>query len=247
MSLIIFINDKADSLKNVFMNRNWKLEKIFNQVYSIIIDDEKTGWLLKYYKNINHATIEKNNLMSLEEVDGVPKLLSSKISNQISYLVMSKMPGLDLIEYIQKNGIVNIQQLKNITKQLLTILKVMHEKKIIHADIKPENIIYDAETEKASMIDFETRHTAEYCSPEQIFNLNITSKTDIWSLGVTLYTIHVGLQLFSTKDEILSKQIDLKKIKDLKLKGLLLSMIDRNPTTRYNVVQSLNHPFLRDE
>ena len=247
MSLIIFINDKADSLKNVFMNRNWKLEKIFNQVYSIIIDDEKTGWLLKYYKNINHATIEKNNLMSLEEVDGVPKLLSSKISNQISYLVMSKMPGLDLIEYIQKNGIVNIQQLKNITKQLLTILKVMHEKKIIHADIKPENIIYDAETEKASMIDFETRHTAEYCSPEQVFNLNITSKTDIWSLGVTLYTIHVGLQLFSTKDEILSKQIDLKKIKDLKLKGLLLSMIDRNPTTRYNVVQSLNHPFLRDE
>ena len=97
------------------------------------------------------------------------------------------------------------------------------------------------------MIDFETRHTAEYCSPEQVFNLNITSKTDIWSLGVTLYTIHVGLQLFSTKDEILSKQIDLKKIKDLKLKGLLLSMIDRNPTTRYNVVQSLNHPFLRDE
>ena len=124
MSLIIFINDKADSLKNVFMNRNWKLEKIFNQVYSIIIDDEKTGWLLKYYKNINHATIEKNNLMSLEEVDGVPKLLSSKISNQISYLVMSKMPGLDLIEYIQKNGIVNIQQLKNITKQLLTILNL---------------------------------------------------------------------------------------------------------------------------
>jgi serine/threonine protein kinase len=113
-------------------------------------------------------------------------------------------------------------------------------------DIKPENIIYDEETKKVSIIDFEEKHTREYCSPEQILNKKITCKTDCWSLGATLYTLYTQTNYFEDSADILEKEIDFdEENMSYDFKDFLSSLLERNIVLRYSISEALEHVFLQ--
>jgi len=131
--------------------------------------------------------------------------------NSIPYIVMEYIDGMNLEEYIHKNGLLDQRQVINVATQILDALSLVHSKGIIHRDIKPSNIMLSS-AGHAYLIDFSigfapsgnpnfTRATrtgdrlgsAEYISPEQNEDMkNVDCRTDIYSLGLTLCKLLIG-------------------------------------------------------
>ncbi len=133
------------------------------------------------------------------------------------YMVLEYFEGETLKEMIRRRGPIPEEEVKEIAKQILDAVGHAHEADIVHRDIKPSNIIIDKNS-KVGILDFGiakmladadyTRTgtmlgTLYYMSPEQIKGeKNIDHRTDIYSIGVTLYEMLAGRLPFETKTEI---------------------------------------------
>ncbi len=125
---------------------------------------------------------------------------------EVSYIVMEYVPGGDLKALIDERGPLSNAELARLGARVSSGLALAHEKGIIHRDIKPHNILIDAYGHP-KLTDFgiaraldateATRTgsylgTALYSSPEQLRGEKITPKSDIYSLGITLYQTAAG-------------------------------------------------------
>jgi serine/threonine protein kinase len=241
---ILLLNNSAEKVKDLFLNTGITLKKIFNNVYSVYTNDIDNDVIVKCYDIKRFALREINNLTKLYGVKGVPDILTHSLSSKLKYIVMTKIKGVDLCEYIQNKSFTE-DEVKNITIQILKILKRIHDKNIIHQDIKPENIIYNTETKKIGIIDFEGKYTSCYCSPEQVQNMCITDKTDLWSLGVTLYTIYTNSILFETKQDVLKGKIEFDSSFSYEFQDFLKCIIEKDVDLRYDVDDALEHTWLQ--
>jgi serine/threonine protein kinase len=243
---ILFLNNKARDVDQLLLNDDWSLSEMFDNIFCIHIQGKKLNWLVKKYTKIKHVRKESKNLAKLSEITGVPRILAVNFCKNFSYIIMSKLPGIDLFEYIRKHGVFSEEDVKPVIQQLLKIVEQMHAKKVIHYDIKPENILYDKESGQISLIDFEERYTAEFRSPEQILNRTITAKTDIWSIGITLYQLLFMEVPYKTTQEIMyKKRIDFEdRILSDELIDFFSSILERDADIRYDATDALNHVWL---
>jgi len=241
---ILLLNETPEKVKDLFLNSDVSLKKIFNGVYSVYLNNKDHGVIVKCYDTKHYAKKEINNLTRLQGIKGVPLILEHGISDKLKYVLMTKIKGIDLLEYIQRKSFTE-EEVKHIAIQILKIVKKIHYKNIIHGDIKPENIIFDAETKKVSIIDFEGKYTTGYCSPEQIRNLNISDKTDLWSIGVTLYVIFTGSVLFESKQDILKANISLDSSFSYEFQDFLKCLLEKDVILRYDIDDALEHSWLQ--
>lgn len=125
--------------------------------------------------------------------------------------------GMNLYQYAKKNNFspIKINYVRQISKQLLLALSVLKKNKIIHADLKPENIVIESlDTSKIliKVIDFgsathlhEKIHTyiqsRYYRAPEIILGLGYDCSIDLWSLGCIIFELIKGYPLFNDKNE----------------------------------------------
>ena len=125
----------------------------------------------------------------------------------VQYLVVEYVPGTDLRRLVRSKGKLSVNQAANIIRQSAEGLKQAHKEGLIHRDIKPGNILVTPDG-VAKLSDLGLAFclddpkdprvgkivgTADYLSPEQIKNPNhITSASDIYSLGCTLYYAVTG-------------------------------------------------------
>ena len=123
------------------------------------------------------------------------------------FIVMEYVDGYTLAEYLVKNGPMPYRQALPIFKRLLGAIGYAHRKNVIHRDIKPGNVMLTKDG-TAKLLDFglakiqrddnstRTMHslgTLQYMSPEQIESpQSLDSRTDIYSLGMTLYEMLTG-------------------------------------------------------
>lgn len=241
---IIFINKDAIKVEDIFLDEEWFLEKLFDNIYSISIAQKKLNWLVKVYDKMKYAKRESENLNKLRKISNVPKTLAVGLSKKFSYVILSQAPGLDLFEYTDKHGFFSEEDVAPIAKQILTTIDLIHSHKIIHLDIKPENIIYDKQTGETVIIDFEGKSTEDYRSPEQVLKKNITSKTDIWSIGATIYYLTHGKSPYKTKNAILEKEPIYSKKCTENFTDFLNCLLEKNIQLRYSAQDALNHPWI---
>ncbi|MGH3086689.1 MAG: serine/threonine-protein kinase, partial [Rubrobacteraceae bacterium] len=132
--------------------------------------------------------------------------------HEVSYIVMEYVSGGDLKEMMEKEGPLSGKELSKIGASLAAGLAHAHERGVIHRDIKPQNVLLD-EYGRPKLTDFgiaraldatvqTTRTgsylgTALYSAPEQLKGEEVTPKSDVYSLGVTLYHATVGEPPFS--------------------------------------------------
>lgn len=161
----------------------------------------------------------------------IPELLAHFTQDNRQYLVQEFIDGQNLAQILAKEGVFNEQQIREMLRDLLSILEFIHSRSVIHRDIKPENIIrrrhiYTGETGENEagvikgnlvLVDFgaakhaigttktgTTVGTPDYIAPEQAKGKAIFA-SDLYSLGVScihLLTQILPEQLFDTGEDI---------------------------------------------
>jgi serine/threonine-protein kinase len=126
-------------------------------------------------------------------------------SGSVSYFVMEFVEGRTCEELLQERRRLDDREAAEIVLQVGRALQHAFEKGMIHRDIKPENIMITAEDRKVKLCDLGLAWSADeldeggkgfgtpnYMSPEQIRGQTLDIRTDIYSLGVTLYRMLFG-------------------------------------------------------
>lgn len=122
-------------------------------------------------------------------------------NDEFYVIIMEYCSNGDLLTYVTNHGFKNDHQQKKIIYDFLQGIKYLHNKGISHGDIKSDNILLD-ENFNAKLCDFgfcrtnqyegegTKKGTLYYAAPE-LFNKGVydTQKADIWSIGITLYSI----------------------------------------------------------
>ena len=139
-----------------------------------------------------------------------------------SYMVMEYIEGVNLRELMTRNnGPLDYQLLIPIAEQVLSALGYLHDKRFVHRDISPDNIMLTNEDDTAEtrvkLIDLGIAKSLEstksltmagkfigkvqYASPEQ-FSGRVDGRSDLYSFGVVLYELLTGAKPITGKDPI---------------------------------------------
>lgn len=146
----------------------------------------------------------------------------------------------DLFE-LSRKIVFREEYLKRLFHQLCLAIKYLHDRNIIHRDLKLENILLTDQFEP-KLIDFgwsctynpsrERRSvsgTKEYNAPEILKKENQTKAVDIWALGLILYELHHSHLPFEDPEQYLSQEVPWKQSIDPKARDLISKCLVRNP------------------
>ncbi|MCK4764945.1 MAG: protein kinase [Candidatus Aminicenantes bacterium] len=174
----------------------------FEKIKENFIEELDSFW------KIDHPNIIKiydRDVME-RETDGI----------EIPYIIMQYVNGTPLHHIIKESSPLEIGRVNSISRNILDAIAVIHERGIIHKDIKPANIMIEKESGNAILIDFGiTKDILKdpiisvtggrpgiefYMSPEQFMgSSDIGKATDIYSFGVILYEMLAGEPPFKGK------------------------------------------------
>jgi serine/threonine-protein kinase ULK/ATG1 len=186
--------------------------------------------------------------------------------NDYVYIIMEYCSGGDLSTIIHQSTEAEIQRY---FQQLAEAFKYLFKQKILHRDIKPQNILFKDPSRKILKItDFgfskyynEDNTLLEtlcgspmYMAPEILFHQKYNVKTDLWSIGVILYEMVYGKYPYSAKTTIdLIKEVKSGKIefsKNTKVKvssqciDLLQKLLKKDPIIRITWTEFFEHPWV---
>lgn len=159
---------------------------------------------------------EAQRLDELGKHPQIPTLLAHFEQNKQLYLVQELIEGETLEQELQQKGVFNEAQIWELLRDLLPVLKFIHDRNVIHRDIKPANIIRRRSDRKLILIDFGVAklltgtalfHTGttvgspEYMAPEQTKGKALQA-SDLYSLGVTCIYLLTNVPPFDMFDII---------------------------------------------
>lgn len=134
--------------------------------------------------------------------------------NGIYYIVMELVEGITLKEYIQKKGRLLPEQAIDFSIQIAQGLEVAHQNHTIHRDIKPQNIIVSknggikvtdfgiARAASSNTMTANAMGSVHYISPEQARGGFSDERSDIYSLGITMYEMVTGHVPFEGENNV---------------------------------------------
>ncbi len=162
------------------------------------------------------------------------------------FMVMQFLEGESLREAIRRNGLGDFTSRMKIALQVARAVEYIHANKIIHLDVKPENIHID-EAGKVTLMDFGiaksgdvqltragfTLGTPCYMAPEQVRGQPVTRQSDVYSFGMLLFELLTGAKPITggTVEEIFQKVLDeppnLAPIQELDYPDTVKNLIER--------------------
>ncbi len=179
----------------------------------------------------------------------------------VNYIVMELVEGITLKEYISKKGRLTVKEATSIAIQVSMGLEAAHNRNIVHRDIKPQNIIISTDG-KVKVTDFGIARVASsntistnamgsvhYSSPEQVRGGYSDFKSDIYSLGITMYEMVTGRVPFDGDTTV---AIAIKHLQDEmvppshyvpdlphSLEDIILKCTQKSPDRRYSTLAEL--------
>lgn len=181
--------------------------------------------------------------------------------NGIYYIVMELVEGITLKKYIEKKSRLTVKEAVSIAIQVAMGLEAAHNNNIIHRDIKPQNIIISKEG-KVKVTDFGIAKAAtsntitsnvmgsvHYTSPEQARGGYSDAKSDIYSLGITLYEMLTGRVPFNGDTTVaiaikhIQEELQTPKVYNedipISVEKIVLKCCQKSPDRRYQSAGAL--------
>lgn len=194
--------------------------------------------------------------------------------NDVPYIVMEYVDGKTLKKYIKEKGFLENAEVIKISKQIALALQHAHNNHIVHRDIKPHNILI-TEDGRVKVTDFGIARaitsstitntgnvigSVHYFSPEQARGGFVDEKSDIYSLGVTMFEMTTGRVPFSgntpvtvalkhLKEEVLPPSMINSEVSK-GLENIILKSMHKDKNRRYDsaiqlyndLEEALNNP-----
>lgn len=191
-------------------------------------------------RQVTHSNVCR--VYDIDEFEGQP------------FLSMEYIDGEDLSSLLKRIGRLPREKATQLARQICAGLSAAHDKGILHRDLKPANILVDGRGH-AHITDFglagvahdlagdEVRAgTPAYMAPEQLAGREVTPKSDLYSLGLTLYELFTGKAAFeaSTPQELMKLQTDTTPTSptsfiegfDPAVERVILRCLDKDPARR---------------
>lgn len=198
--------------------------------------------------------VDHPNIMRLLEI----------VETDSDICVISELGRGDLFKIIDDNQTLPEEVLQNIAAQLVSAMNHLHQHRIIHRDIKPQNVLI-ASNNSLKICDFgfaralsyttllkSIKGTPLYMAPELVQERPYDEKIDIWSLGIIFYELYYGKPPYYTNS--IYKLIQMitndpivwpGPISDT-FKKFLQSMLQKNPIHRASCQSLLEDPFIKN-
>src|SRR5947209_6137043 len=179
------------------------------------------------------------------------------------YIAMEYLDGRSLKELVVARGPLPVEDVIAFTRQVLAALRFAHRKGVVHRDIKPHNVMADADgrlkvtdfgiaragasqmTEAGSIIG-----TAQYLSPEQARGAAVDQRSDLYSIGVVLYEMLTGEVPFNGETPV---EIAMRHLSDTPqppstkrpeippdLDMIVLRALAKNPDDRFQTAEEMD-------
>lgn len=256
------------------MNENYKFIRNIHQSESVSLD---LYFNTKLNQNVVIKKISKNNYSTddyISEISAQVSIQSEGVINTYesfsdanNYFIVMEAGTRSLMSIIM-SGRLTEKTLKLLIYPVFIGLMKLHKNKIIHHDIKPENLVLCKTTGRLKIIDFGLAEICEeeacklksgtwpYLSPEHLKNEMCSSKTDVWSLGIVMFLSLTGIFPYnSNKREIYQWKVvnenpDFSHLHKVDISSsaffLIQSMLIKDPRKRPSIEECLKMSWFRN-
>jgi len=247
------------------------LDRIYNgsrtQVYQALSESDQKPVVIKILQSeypTFHELVQFRNQYTITknlDLTGIVKPLALSSYRNGFALVMEDFGGISLAEYTALRQL-SPDEFLPIAIQTVQVLEGLYRHRIIHKDIKPQNILINPNTKEIKIIDFSISSllprenqeikspnvlegTLNYMSPEQTGRMNrgIDYRTDFYSLGVTFYELLTGQLPFKSTEpmelvhshlaRISTPPIELVPTIPAMVNDIIVKLMAKNPESRY--------------
>ncbi|KAF1749968.1 hypothetical protein GCK72_016513 [Caenorhabditis remanei] len=203
-------------------------------------------------------------MLSLIQHDHIISIIDAFSTENQYFIVFEHAQYGDLYETIRKNGRIEEPDAAIITLQVASALTYLHERNVVHRDVKPENLLL-VDKFSVKLCDFGLAchvlgplyricGTPTYCAPEVLRETGYSTLCDIWSLGVVLYVMLVGYAPFRAPDQTrlfklimqAKPNMDMPEWKgiSMKAKDLVSRLMNKSEDRRPLASQIVSHPWI---
>ncbi|NOY24996.1 MAG: protein kinase [Oligoflexia bacterium] len=156
--------------------------------------------------------LREGRLLARMSHPGLPRC-SEAVDGPQPYLVLELLRGRTLSECVKSGGPLDPQQASIVATSILRVLGYLHERGIVHRDVKSSNI-YLADDRRVLLLDLglaadpadpltttlgDVMGTYAYMAPEQLSGAEVDHRCDLYSLGVTLYEALAGVRPYQAR------------------------------------------------
>ncbi|KAJ4850846.1 hypothetical protein Tsubulata_027890 [Turnera subulata] len=214
-------------------------------------------------KDIHNLRQEIEILRKLKH-QNIIEMLDSFESPQ-EFCVVTEFAQGELFEILEDDKCLPEEQVQAIAKQLVRALHYLHSNRIIHRDMKPQNILIGAGS-VIKLCDFgfaramsmntvvlrSIKGTPLYMAPELVREQPYNHTADLWSLGVILYELFVGQPPFYTNSvyalirHIVKDPVKYPDEMSSNFKSFLKGLLNKVPQNRLSWPALLEHPFVKE-
>ncbi len=189
------------------------------------------------------------------------------------FIVMELVEGITLKAYITRKGKLSVKEATSIAIQVSLGLEAAHNRGIVHRDVKPQNIIISTDG-KVKLSDFgiakatnsntitgNVMGSVHYSSPEQVRGGASDARSDVYSLGITMYEMVTGRVPYDGDSTV---SVAIKHLQEemvppsrytpdlpYSLEQIILKCTQKNPERRYQnmaeLVEDLKHSLLEPQ
>ncbi|XP_020232870.1 serine/threonine-protein kinase TIO [Cajanus cajan] len=221
---------------------------------------------------MKHGKTEKDIHNLRQEIEILRKLKHGNIIQMLDsfespqeFCVVTEFAQGELFEILEDDKCLPEEQVQAIAKQLVKALHYLHSNRIIHRDMKPQNILIGAGS-VVKLCDFgfaramstntvvlrSIKGTPLYMAPELVREQPYNHTVDLWSLGVILYELFVGQPPFYTNSvyalirHIVKDPVKYPDRMSANFKSFLKGLLNKAPESRLTWPALLEHPFVKE-